>query len=67
MMVKVVEARLDVALYNPFHPCERLFYLRQRSMATPMRSESVGAIFKRGFVNRFQYHANDFLYQFIVR
>ena len=66
VVVKAVEARLDVALHHPAHTGEGALNLGQRRVAAPLRAEAMGAVGKSGFINCFQYHPDDFLHQLVI-
>lgn len=62
----MVKAPLNVPLDKPFDPSKILLHILECRMATPFWAKAVGCIQKSRLVDTLQYHANHFLYQFIV-
>ena len=65
-MVDVVEKAFDVSFNEPFAPNKSVLNHSQCGVTTPVRPESVGSVFKTAFVDGFQQHSDDLLYQFVV-
>lgn len=66
MMVNMVKAPLNVTLDKPFDPSKILLHMLECRMTTPFWAKAVGCIQESRLVDTLQYHANHFLYQFIV-
>ena len=66
MVVDVVKAALDVALYEPFHACERPLYFGQTRMTAPIRPEPVRMDRKSRFIDGLQHDPDYLLHQFVI-
>ena len=65
-MVNVVEKALNVPFDKPFAPGESVLNHSQCGVAAPVRPETVGGVLKTAFIDCFQQHSDDLLYQLVI-
>ena len=65
-MVDVVKEAFDISLDEPFAAGKSVLNHPQCGVATPVRPETMRGVFKAAFVDGFQQHSDNLLYQLVI-
>ena len=67
IMVNVVEEAFNISFHKPFTSNKAVLNHPQRRVTASIRAEAVRGALKTDFVNCFQQHSSDLLYQLVVK
>ena len=65
-MVDIVKEAFNVSLHKPFAPCKAILNHSQGCVTAFIGSKAVGGVLKAVFIDGFQQHTDNFLYQLVV-
>ena len=66
IMVDIVKESFNVSLHKPFAPCKAILNHSQGCVTAFIGSKAVGGVLKAVFIDGFQQHTDNFLYQLVV-
>lgn len=66
IMVDIVKEAFNVSLHKPFAPCKAILNHSQGCVTAFIGSKAVGGVLKAVFIDGFQQHTDNFLYQLVV-
>ena len=66
IMIDIVEEAFNISFHKPLAPGKAILNHSQSRVTASIRSEAMGGVFKTVFIDGFQQHTDNFLYQLVV-